>query len=72
MRGERNLEGQLVPCAYYSTLKSCNRNSVIVIFSAWFGHEEHEGCFPKTEVLPAWCLWDMMRPLDPMHLVLPL
>ena len=33
VRGETNLEGQLVPCAYYGTLKSCNRNGAIVKFS---------------------------------------
>ena len=53
MRGETNLEGQLVPCAYYGKLKSCNRNSAIVIFSAWVGHDEHEGWYPKMPVLPA-------------------
>ena len=56
VRGETNLEGQLVPCAYYSTLKSCNRNGAMVIFSAGFGHDEHEGWYPKTWVLPA--PWD--------------
>ena len=56
VRGETNLEGQLLPCAYYGTLKSCNRNGAIVIFSAGFGHEEHEGWYPKTWVLPA--PWD--------------
>ena len=53
VRGETNLEGQLVPCAFYGTLKSCNRNGAIVIFSAGFGNEEHEGWYPKTWVLPA-------------------
>ena len=53
VRGGTNLERQLVPCAYYGTLKSCNRNGAIVIFSAGFGHEEHEGWYPKTWVLPA-------------------
>ena len=53
VRGETNLEGQLVPCAYYPTLKSCNHNGAIVIFSAGLRHEEHEGWYPKTWVLPA-------------------
>ena len=53
MRGGTNLEGHLVPCAYYGTLKSCNRNGAIVIFVAGFGHEEHEGWYPRTWVLPA-------------------
>ena len=53
VRGENNLEGQLVPCAYYGTLKSCDRKDAMVIFSAGFGHEEHEGWYPKTWVLPA-------------------
>ena len=53
MRGETNLEGQLVPCAFCGTLKSCNRNCAIFIFSAGFGHEEHEGWYAKTWVLPA-------------------
>ena len=55
VRAETNLEGQLVPCAYYGTLKSCNRNGAIVIFSAGFGHDDHEGWYPKTWILPA--LW---------------
>ena len=56
MRGETNLEGQLVPCACCGTLKSCQRNGAIVIFSAGFGPEEHEGWYPRTWVLPApWC-----------------
>ena len=53
MRGGTNLEVQPVPCAYHGTLKGCNRNSAIVIFSAGFGHEEHEGWYPKMGVLPA-------------------
>ena len=53
VRGETNIEGQLVPCAYSGTLKSCNRNGAIVIFFAGFGHEEPEGWYPKTRVLPA-------------------
>ena len=53
VQGGTNIEGQLVPCAYYGTLKSCNRYGAIVIFSAGFVHEEHEGWYPKTWVLPA-------------------
>ena len=53
VRGETNPEGQLVPCACYGTLKSWNRNGAIVIFSAGFGHEEHEGWYSKMRVLPA-------------------
>ena len=53
MQEETNQEGQLVPCAYYRTLESCNRNSAIVIFLPGSGHEEHEGWYPKTWVLPA-------------------
>ena len=55
MREETNAEGQPVPCAYYGTVKIVNRNGAIVIFSAGFGHEEHEGWYPNTWVLPA--LW---------------
>ena len=53
MRGETNLEGQLVPCAFYGELRSSNCNGAIVIFSARFGNEEHEGWYPKTWLLPA-------------------
>ena len=51
VRGETNLEGQLVPCAYYGTLKSCNRYRAIVILE-WF-IVVSTLCF----VSPAACCW---------------